>query len=65
MKSPWTINVHLRKENEGQEGKINLFQEWVPVRGGGHKERRNEGEYGWMYFVSIYEIRRTKLLKLF
>jgi hypothetical protein len=46
VKSPWTINIHLTLKNEGQEGKINLFQEWVPVGGGGKKERGNEGVYG-------------------
>jgi hypothetical protein len=31
------------------------------VRGGGQKERANEGEYGgWMYLVFIYENRRMK-----
>jgi hypothetical protein len=31
---------------KGRWGKIGLFREWVPVGGGRHKERGNEGEYG-------------------
>jgi hypothetical protein len=34
------------KQNDGREGKTGLFLSWVPVEGGGHKERVNEGEYG-------------------
>jgi hypothetical protein len=31
---------------KGGREKINLFQGWVSVGGGGHKERWNEGAYG-------------------
>jgi hypothetical protein len=34
----YTLNL----KNEWQEGKINLFQRWVLVGGGKHKERENE-----------------------
>jgi hypothetical protein len=37
--------MHLKK-NEGQEAKIGLFQGCVPVRGGRHKERVIECEFG-------------------
>jgi hypothetical protein len=33
-------------KNEGREDKIGLFWVWLPVGGGWHKERVNEGEYG-------------------
>jgi hypothetical protein len=36
-KIPWDYQYTLLKN--GQEGKINLFQGWFPVGGGGHKER--------------------------
>jgi hypothetical protein len=36
----WTINIYFLK-NEGQEGKIGLFQGWVQWEGGRHKERVN------------------------
>jgi hypothetical protein len=46
-KPSWTINIHLiKKKNEGQEKKINLFQRWVSVEGGVSTERENKGEYG-------------------
>jgi hypothetical protein len=32
MKTHWTINIHLK--NEGQDGKVGLFQEMVKVGGG-------------------------------
>jgi hypothetical protein len=58
-KPPWTIHIHLKK-NEGQEGKIRLFRGWVPV-GGGWAYGKGEWEWiCWMYFVFIYENRRLK-----
>jgi hypothetical protein len=45
-KPPWTFDTHLIFKNEGQEGKINLFQGWVSVGGGEHKKRGNESVYG-------------------
>jgi hypothetical protein len=34
------------KNYEGQEGKINLFQECIPVEAGKHKETEVENVYG-------------------
>jgi hypothetical protein len=31
--------MHLIKNKEGKEVKINLFWSWIPVGGGGHKEK--------------------------
>jgi hypothetical protein len=46
--------MHLIKENEGQEGKINFFWEWVPVGGYGHKERGKESVYcGYILYPYI------------
>jgi hypothetical protein len=44
--TPLDYRYTLNLKNEGQEAKINLFQWWMPVGGGGHKERGNEGIYG-------------------
>jgi hypothetical protein len=45
QKPPWAISIHLK--SEGQEGKIGLFQGWIPVGGGGYKKRVTKGECGW------------------
>jgi hypothetical protein len=33
-----------------------LFWEWIPVGGGGHKKRVNEGEYGGCIFYLYIKI---------
>jgi hypothetical protein len=37
-------------------GETGLFQEWVPVGGGRHKEKVNEGEYGGYILYSYMKI---------
>jgi hypothetical protein len=47
VKLPWTINKHLiLNKNDGHEGKINLFQGWVPVGGSWAQRKGNEGVHG-------------------
>jgi hypothetical protein len=36
------------------------LQGWVPVGGGGYKERMKWGKYGWIYFVFMYQNRIMK-----
>jgi hypothetical protein len=50
------------KENEEQEDEIGLFCRWVPVEGGGHKERVNEGEYSRCILYSYMKIEEWNLL---
>jgi hypothetical protein len=50
--------------NEGQEGRAGLFWGWIPVGGGRHKERVNEDECGWLYFVCLYEKKRMKPVEI-
>jgi hypothetical protein len=42
---------------------LNIFREWVPVRGGGHKERGNEVNMA-VCFISIHENRRKKSVEI-
>jgi hypothetical protein len=51
----WNINKHLKMKD--RESKVGFFWGWVPVGGGGQKEKVNEGEYGG--FI-LYENRRMK-----
>jgi hypothetical protein len=44
-------------KNEGQEGKIILFLEWVPMWGDGHKERGNEGICGGCVLYTYMKIK--------
>jgi hypothetical protein len=50
----------LRKQatkNEEQEGKAGAVWGWVPLGGGGHKERVKEGEYsGCILYFCIWWI---------
>jgi hypothetical protein len=41
------------KNNEEQEGKINLFWDLFQWEGGGHKERENECVYGSIFCIHI------------
>jgi hypothetical protein len=43
--NPLGLSIHLKK-NEGQEGKIGLFQGWVPGVGRWAQGKGEWGEYG-------------------
>jgi hypothetical protein len=56
------LYIFYTKKNEGEEGKIGLFWECVPVGDGGHKERVNEGEYSRCILYSYMKIEEWNLL---
>jgi hypothetical protein len=58
----YTLNK--KKTHEGQEGKIGLFQGWVPVGGEWAQGKVEWGCIWWMCFVSIYENRRMTLVEI-
>jgi hypothetical protein len=51
----YTLNLKKEKKEE-RERKRSLFWGWIPVGGGGHKERQNEGEYGGCILHPYMEI---------
>jgi hypothetical protein len=57
--------MYTLKKLKGRRKKIGLFQGWVPMEGGGHKERGNEGEYVGCILYSYKKIEERNLLELF
>jgi hypothetical protein len=52
MPENYLDSIHFKK-NEGKIGKTGYFWGWVPVVGGGQKERVNEGKYGDLSCIHI------------